>query len=224
MSAFRWRCARYVPSSGRIGWLLLRRRLRNGRAGGPAPAALHPGPKAMVTSEGGVPFLDLVQRTLTADISYTISRMTVLERLPGNPIGINYRWVDEKAVALMARLPAFSRVVGLRTGHEGQIEPLVSWYREHDIKPRFEMIPGHYSADLGREMARLNLFQSGFHVSLVGCPTKTAGAADDRITIDLVSLLDRFGHLFEKDAGPLQSHVPVRGPQAGQGTWRRIAG
>src|SRR6516165_220361 len=119
----------------------------------------------MGTSEGSVPSLDLVQRTLTADISYTISRMKVLERLLGNPIGINYRWVDDKAVALMARLPAFSRVVGLRVGHEGQIERLLSWYREHDIKPRFEMIPGHYSADLRREMTRLNLFQSGFHVS-----------------------------------------------------------
>jgi hypothetical protein len=39
-----------------------------------------------------------------------------------------------------ARLPAFSRVVGLRVGHEGQIERFLSWYREHDIKPRFEMI------------------------------------------------------------------------------------
>jgi hypothetical protein len=98
----------------------------------------------MGTSEGSVPSLDLVQRTLTADISYTISRMKVLERLPGNPIGINYRWVDDKAVALMARLPAFSRVVGLRVGHEGQIEPLLSWYREHDIKPRFEIVHGGY--------------------------------------------------------------------------------
>jgi hypothetical protein len=51
--------------------------------------------------------------------------MEVLERLPGNPIGINYRWVDETAVALMSRLPSFSRVVGLRAGHEQRIEELV---------------------------------------------------------------------------------------------------
>jgi hypothetical protein len=59
--------------------------------------------------------------------------MEVLERLPGNPIGINYRWVDETAVALMSRLPSFSRVVGLRAGHEQRIEELVCWYREHGI-------------------------------------------------------------------------------------------
>jgi hypothetical protein len=122
----------------------------------------------MQTSEGPVPSLDLVQRTLAVDISYTISRMKVLQHLPGNPIGIDYRWIDETAVALISRLPSFSRVVGLRLGHEGHVEPLVSWYREHGIKPTFEMIPGHYGASLGREMARLDLFQSGFHVSLIG--------------------------------------------------------
>src|SRR5262245_62774642 len=102
-----------------------------------------------------VPSLDLVQRTLATDVAYTISRMTVLERLPGNPIGITYRRIGETAVALMARLPSFSRVVGLRAGDEHHIEHLVDWYHEHGIKPTFEMIPGHYDASLGRELTRL---------------------------------------------------------------------
>jgi hypothetical protein len=58
-------------------------------------------------SDALIPSLDLVQRTLAVDISYTISRMKVLERIPGNPIDIAYRWIDEAAVALMSRLPAF---------------------------------------------------------------------------------------------------------------------
>jgi hypothetical protein len=141
----------------------------------------------MQAGSGTVPSLDLVQRTLAVDISYTVSRMGVLERLPGNPIGINYRWIDETAVALMSLLPSFSRVVGLRAGHEDQIEQIVSWYREHAIKPTFEMIPGHYSAGLGREMTRLGLFQSGFHVSLVGKAVKLPCADDNRIAIDRVT-------------------------------------
>ena len=104
----------------------------------------------MQTSDAVVSSLERMQRTLAVDISYTISRMKVLERLPGNPIGIHYRWVDETAVALMSRLPSFSRVVGLRAGHEQHIEGLVGWYREHGIKPTFEMVPGHYAANLGR--------------------------------------------------------------------------
>jgi hypothetical protein len=106
-----------------------------------------------------IPSLDVVQRTLAADISYTVSRMKVLERIPGNPIGIAYRWFDESAVALMARLPPFCRVVGLRRGHAHHIDPLARWYAEHDTKPTFEMVPGQYDASLGqgwRDLASTN--------------------------------------------------------------------
>jgi hypothetical protein len=145
--------------------------------------------KSMQTSDAVIPSLDRMQRTLAADISYTISRMKVLERLPGNPIGINYRWVDETAVALMSRLPSFSRVVGLRAGHEQHIEAIVCWYRDHGIKPTFEMVPGHYAASLGRQLTRFGFFQSGFHVSLIGEPARTIRAAD-RVTIEQVATAD----------------------------------
>jgi GNAT superfamily N-acetyltransferase len=140
----------------------------------------------MQSSGATVSSLDRLQRTLAVDVSYTISRMKVLERLPGNPLGIDYRWVDETAVALMSRLKPFARVVGLRAGLERHIEPLVSWYRERGIKPTFEMIPGHYDAGLGQELARLDFFQSGFHVSLIGEPAGTADA-DDAIVIEQIT-------------------------------------
>jgi ribosomal protein S18 acetylase RimI-like enzyme len=131
----------------------------------------------MATNGEMVPSLERVQRTLAADIAYTISRMKVLERIPGNPAGIGYRWVDDTAVALTAYLPPFCRVVGLRAGHEAQIEPLLAWYRERGVKPAFEMVPGHYDERLGRELARLGFFQSRFHVSLIGEPAHVIGAA-----------------------------------------------
>jgi len=124
-----------------------------------------------------IPSLDNVRRTLAADVSYTISRMKVLERLPGNPIGIGYRWFDETGVALMARLPAFARVVGLRPGHAQHIEPLVRWYIDHGVKPTFEIVPGMYDASLGAELTRLGFYQSDFHASLIGRPS--CAAPDD---------------------------------------------
>jgi ribosomal protein S18 acetylase RimI-like enzyme len=148
------------------------------------------------TGDALIPSLDLVQRTLAVDISYTISRMKVLERIPGNPICIGYRWIDEDAVALMSRLPSFSRVVGMRAGHEHHIEPLAHWYREHGIKPTFEMIPGHFDASLGRELTRLGFFQSGFHVSLIGEP-HLAAPADDGIEIDRVTTLPMMEHYLD---------------------------
>jgi ribosomal protein S18 acetylase RimI-like enzyme len=141
------------------------------------------------------PSLDLVQRTLAVDISYTISRMKVLERIAGNPICIAYRSIDDTAVALMARLPSFARVVGMRAGHERQIEPLANWYREHGIKPKFEMVPGHYDASLGRELARLGFFQSGFHASLIGEPY--LAEPEDEIEIDRVTAAQTMEHYLD---------------------------
>jgi hypothetical protein len=142
------------------------------------------------------PSLDLVQRTLAVDISYTISRMKVLERIPGNPISIAYRRIDETAVALMAWLPSFARVVGMRAGHEGHIEPLVAWYREHGIKPKFEMVPGHYDESLGRELTRLGFFQSGFHAALIGEP-HVATPEDGEIEIDRVTTAQNMEHYLD---------------------------
>lgn len=143
----------------------------------------------MQTSCPVIPNLDLVQRTLAVDVAYTISRMKVLERLPGNPVGMAYRWVDEATVALMSRLPSFARVVGLRAEHASQIEPLVRWYHEHDVKPTFEMVPGHYDASLGRELARLGFYQSGFHASIIGQPAP-AVPMNDAHEIESVATAD----------------------------------
>jgi hypothetical protein len=138
-----------------------------------------------------IPSVHILQRTLATDISYTISRMKVLEGIPGNPIGIAYRWFDEGAVALMARLPVFCRVVGLRPGHEHHIEPLARWYAEHDIKPTFELVPGQYDKNLGWELARLGFYQSSFHASLIGKPDTAeyadAGNPDDGGAIELIA-------------------------------------
>jgi hypothetical protein len=112
---------------------------------------------------------DLIRRTVEIDIAYTISRLQVLERLPGNPIGVRYRRIDERIAALIARhIPSasFNRVVGLRAGDEAQIAPLVAWYREHGVTARFDMVPGDHDAALGRELARHGLFHAGFHAAL----------------------------------------------------------
>jgi hypothetical protein len=121
-----------------------------------------------------VPSLQLIERVLAADAAYTMSRMRVLERIPGNPIGIGYRWIDEKAVALVSIfLPSFTRVIGLRPGHEGEIEPLLAWYRGYGVKPTFEIVPGMYDAALGRELARHGFLPSGFHAALIGEPDRS---------------------------------------------------
>jgi hypothetical protein len=120
-----------------------------------------------------IPSLDLVRRTVGAEAAYTLSRLQVLERLPGNPVGVAYRQPEEGLVALMARhlpVPNFNSVVGLRAGQEQHIEPLVEWYRDNGVKPRFEVVPALADDKISRELARLGYYQSGFHASLIDEP------------------------------------------------------
>ena len=135
-----------------------------------------------------LPCLDVVRRTVETEAAYTLSRLKVLERLPGNPVGIAYRQIEGGAVALLARhlpVPEFNSVVGLRAGQEHEIEPLVAWYREHGVGGRFEMTPGLADAALGRELARLGYYQSDFHASLICEPDARSpdltGIAIDRV-------------------------------------------
>jgi GNAT superfamily N-acetyltransferase len=107
----------------------------------------------------------------------------VLERLPGNPVGVTYRQLEGGLLAMKAQylpVPSFNTAVGLRAGHLAHIAPLVAWYRESGVKPRFELVPGLADGELARELARLGLYQSGFHTALICEPDialPQAGAA-----------------------------------------------
>ena len=118
--------------------------------------------------------LDTIQRIIDADVAYTVSRMQVLERLPGNPIGIAHRTVENRVTALMSRhlpSPSFNRVVGLRAGDERHIAPLVAWYRDNGVAGRFQIVPGHFDAELGRELDRKSTRLNSSHESVSRMPS-----------------------------------------------------
>ena len=145
-----------------------------------------------------IPSLRILRRTVECEMAYRVSRMRALERLAGNPVGIAIRQLEGGAVALMARhLPVapFNSVIGLGAGHEQQIEALAEWYRVQGVKVRFEIVPGYYDAAVGRELARLGYYQSGFHTSLVCEPQLKAPAAAPDIAIERIdeaAALDQF--------------------------------
>jgi hypothetical protein len=141
-------------------------------------AARRSGPDFFRATGGGrerrvaimTPSLERIRRTVRTELSYTVSRLQVLERIADNPVGVAFRRIDDDAVALMAEylpVPDFNSVVGLRSGHEHHIAPLAQWYREHDVDGRFEVVPGLCDEGVTRELARLGYFHSGFHASLI---------------------------------------------------------
>lgn len=137
-----------------------------------------------------VPSLERMRRTLRTELSYTISRLQVLERIPGNPVGVAFRRIDDDAVALMAQhlpVPDFNTAVGLRTGHQRRIAPLARWYRDHGVRGHVQVVPGLCDESICRALARAGYFQSGFHVSLIGEPDLPAPTLEGGITIEPVT-------------------------------------
>jgi GNAT superfamily N-acetyltransferase len=147
------------------------------------------GPEGVNMSAINVPTLDLVHDTLETEVAYLVSRMRVLERIPGNPIGIAFREIDGAAIGLMAqRLPSpfFNSVMGLRAEHSHHIPSLVAWHRDHGVNGRFVIEPGDYSAELGRQLVKLGYYQSGFHAKLIGESVRPAPVPSG-IVIELVT-------------------------------------
>jgi GNAT superfamily N-acetyltransferase len=115
------------------------------------------------------PSIELIHRVVKAATAYTISRMRILEQIPGNPVGIGYQKIGDATALSALNLPSssFNSVVGLRAGQTSEIESLVQWYRERGQQARFEIAAGDYDPSLGQELARLGFFQSGFHTALI---------------------------------------------------------
>jgi len=153
----------------------------------------------MVSASALLPSLDRIRRTIEVEAAYMISRMQVIERVSGNAAGIAVRQIDDGLVALMARsipIPFFNSVIGLRAGHEHHIAPLVAWYRDNGVKARFELVPGNYQPELGRELAQLGYYPFGFHLSLITLP-ETSGQAQPDITVEHLTGAERLDEFFE---------------------------
>jgi ribosomal protein S18 acetylase RimI-like enzyme len=144
-----------------------------------------------------LPSAKLIERTLRIENSYTVSRMQVLESLPGNPVGVAFRPIGGTAVGLMAKHfpnPNFNKIVGLGRGQEGDIAPLTAWYRDNGVRPRFEILPRAGDAELCRELARQGFFASEFHTSLVRdtSPPARAARSGDVEQVTTAQVLEEF--------------------------------
>jgi GNAT superfamily N-acetyltransferase len=160
-----------------------------------------------------VPDLSLVRRVQAAESGYTLSRLTVLQRRPGNPVGIDYRR-EGRVLAMRARQlpsPLFNRVVGMDDSQTALVAELTAWYRDAGVRGRFDVLPGESTSQLCHRLAAEGYVQtgavdragdaatghaqSGFHATLYGEPQQAPQVASNTVDIECVTsddLLERF--------------------------------
>lgn len=157
-----------------------------------------------------LPDLALVRRIQAAESSYTISRLQVLERLPGNPVGVAYRR-EGRVLAMRAShspSPLFNRVVGMDDSQSALVKELTEWYREAGVRGRFDVLPGESTSELCHRLAAEGYVQtgtvnrgghaeSGFHATLYGEPEEAPEQASKTVELERVSSDDSLGRFLD---------------------------
>jgi len=135
-----------------------------------------------------VPSAELVKRVMNIECRCTLSRLGVLERLPGNPVGVEHKQVGE-AFCLSARhIPnsSFNRVVGLADEHVEEVPGLIAWFEDRKIVGRFEIVPGIACPSVLKRLAACGYAQSDFHAVLYGRPHPAQENTPD-VSVEVVS-------------------------------------
>jgi GNAT superfamily N-acetyltransferase len=142
-----------------------------------------------------VPSVDIVRRVMHAECGYTLARLGVLERLPGNPVGVDCKRLGEAYALSVQHIPVgdFNRVVGLGDEHAGQVAGLIDWFESRGIEGRFEIVPGLPCPKVLSALTDAGYAHSGFHAVMFGKPAP-APPAHDGVTVEVVdaSTLDDF--------------------------------
>jgi hypothetical protein len=143
-----------------------------------------------------VPDVDIVRRVMRAESRYTLSRLSVLHRLPGNPVGVETEEMGD-ALALSARYipnPGMNRVVGLGDDRADQVGRLDAWFRNRGVAGVFETIPGLSGEPLARALASAGYVQTRWHATLCAAPFPPDRAPPAGVTVEHVgaATLDTF--------------------------------
>ncbi|MEH7236716.1 GNAT family N-acetyltransferase [Bacillus sp. JJ1562] len=110
----------------------------------------------------------LAQTLETSEIEVLKSRLTAIQAIEGNPMGVEIEQFGNATAFSVKNIPgpSFNTVKGLLDGDEEYIEPIINFYKQKDIPVRFELTPGHVSTDLLTYLSNKGFYQHDFHTTL----------------------------------------------------------
>jgi hypothetical protein len=147
------------------------------------------------------PSPDIVRRVIAAECRYTLTRLRVLERLDGNPVGVAYKLLGD-AFAFSARHIAnstFNRVAGLDDDQAHEVPGLIAWFAERKLAGAFEINPGTEQSAVMVALRAAGFANTGFHAVTFGAPAPTT-LAEPGVSVEHVTAttLDDFFLAYAK--------------------------
>jgi Acetyltransferase (GNAT) family len=136
-----------------------------------------------------IPSADLARRIHLTELTYTRQRLGVLQRLPGNPVGVEMEDLGDGGWFVVARfIPNihFNRVGGLTEAHVPRLATLAERYVQLGAAGVFDIIPDLTPQPVIDELKRLGIGHKAFHATLATIPTPAPPPAPS-VTVETVT-------------------------------------
>ena len=103
-----------------------------------------------------------------SEVNAFVSRLTALQEMDGNPMGVDIQKFGEATAFTVTGIPgpSFNTVKGLTDQDKECIGDIIHFYNKKKIPVRFELTPAHVSSDLLTFLHQMGFYQLDFHTSL----------------------------------------------------------
>ncbi|MCJ7842833.1 GNAT family N-acetyltransferase [Lederbergia sp. NSJ-179] len=120
---------------------------------------------------------ELARRIEQSEIELLESRLTGVQSIEGNPMGVEIKKFGDAVAYYVKNIPgpSFNNVKGVSANQLDEIDTILDFYHEREIPANFEITPAHCSVELFKLLSERGYFQRGFRTALC------ASIADDFI-------------------------------------------
>ena len=149
---------------------------------------------------------ELAERIEQSEIDCLHSRLTAIQQIQGNPMGVEIQQFGHATAFSVKNIPgpAFNTVKGLRAGDESYIEEILDFYKQKEIPARFEIAPANTSSELLTCLSKAGYYHHDFHTTLFK-PLSVENKIEDQPKLSIRKLekeeFDTFADIYVKGFG-----------------------
>lgn len=111
---------------------------------------------------------ELVKTLEESEIEVLVSRLTEIQKIEGNPMGVEICRFGNATAFSVKHIPgpSFNTVKGLQDDDKKQIDKILEFYKQKGIPVQLELTPSHVSAELLTILNEYDYYHHDFHTTL----------------------------------------------------------